>query len=69
MLEVTVVYDDEYNCNDLIILHNGKEIARHSDGMEPEDALFYRDLSWVPEEILEAYRLGKKDGKEEKDGI
>ena len=58
-------YDDECYCTYLIVLYNGKEIRRHSDGMEPEDTVFYRDLSWVPEAILEAYELGKKEKIEE----
>ena len=71
MLEIKIVHDDECYCNDLVVLHNGEEIRRHSDGMEPEDVMFYRDLSWVGDAILEAYELGKKDSKlkEEKDGI
>ena len=71
MLEVKIVHDDEYYCSYLVVLHNGKEIRRHSDEMEPEDVMFYRDLSWVGDAILESYELGKKDSKckEERDGI
>lgn len=72
MLEVKIIYDPEYHCHDLVVLHNEKEIRRHSDGMEPEDVMFYRDLSWIGEAVLEAYELGKKDmleKKEKKDGI
>lgn len=61
MLEIKIIYDDKYYGHDLVVLHNGEEIRRHSDKMEPEDAMFYRDLSWVEEAILEAYELGKKD--------
>jgi len=61
MLEVKIIYDDEYYCHDLVVMHNGKEIRRHSDAMEAEDAMFYRDLSWIKGALLEAYELGEKD--------
>jgi len=67
MLEVKIIDDGEYCCRDLVILHDGKEIERHSDYMEPEDAVFYRDLAWIKEAILEAYELGKKDMLEKKE--
>ena len=47
----------------MIIKHNGKEIARHWDGGEPEDNLFHRDWSWVSDELERAYALGLEDGK------
>lgn len=47
----------------LKIDHDGKILSIESDAMEPEDATFGRDLSWVGEMILEAYRLGHSDGK------
>lgn len=46
------------------ITHKGECIAVHSDDMEPEDATFSRDLSWISEEIKKAYDLGFNDGKE-----
>ena len=66
MLEVKIV-DSNYRrySHDLLIIHNGKEIGRYSDGMEPEDVSFYRDLSWIAEAIEESYELGKKEKIEE----
>lgn len=45
------------------VIHNGKHVRLESDAMEPEDASFYRDLSWIPDAIVEAYKLGFQDGK------
>ncbi len=55
-------YDDY-----LIVKHNGKVIAFHSDRMEPEDVRFYRDLSWIHPLLEEVYELGKQDAKNEKE--
>ena len=49
--------DAEY----LIVSENGKFIEMFSDAMEPEDARFSRDLSWVKDAILEAYEAGQKN--------
>lgn len=46
----------------LIILHDGKEVARHYDGGEPEDNFFFRDWSWVGDALLTAYNYGLIDG-------
>jgi hypothetical protein len=64
MLEVKIEFNDEgYEpCNELVVLHNGEEIRRESDRMEPEDVMFFRSLSWVEGAIKEAYELGKEDG-------
>lgn len=48
-------------CNYLRVTHNGETVRLHSDGMEPEDAYFHRDLSWVARAIEQAYELGKAD--------
>lgn len=45
------------------IYHNGKMIHTHSDLMEPEDATFYRSLSWVPDLLEKVYKLGIEDGQ------
>ena len=45
------------------VIHNGKQVRLESDAMEKEDAIFYRDLSWIPDAIVEAYKLGFQDGK------
>ena len=50
-----------YDCF-LLVYHKDKLISVQCDGMEPEDTIFYRDLSWIPELIEEAYKLGLKDG-------
>jgi hypothetical protein len=55
---------DYYNI--LVITDSAGEIIFwNSDNMEPEDATFYRDLSWIPEIIEKAYELGKKQGYDE----
>jgi hypothetical protein len=36
----------------------------YSDTMEPEDARFFRDLSWVEHEIRRAYNFGIQDERE-----
>jgi hypothetical protein len=50
------------DCSSYIkIEYKGKVIAIHSDAMEPEDCIFYRDLSWITSAITAAYDLGKLD--------
>jgi len=51
---------DEY-ATYIKITHNGETVGLFSDAMEPEDARFYRSLSWVSDEIRKAYELGKED--------
>lgn len=46
----------------ILIYHKDKLIFWKSDDIEPEDARFCRDLSWIPEMIKKAYKLGLKDG-------
>lgn len=58
------IYCDEYDTI-LKVTHNNKVIALESDGMEPEDVKFYRDLSWVPDLLEECYKLGRIDGFDE----
>ena len=49
--------DDYYNI--LVVTNSSGEIVLwESDNMEPEDAYFTRDLSWIPEIIEKAYELG-----------
>ena len=43
------------------ILHNGETILLESDAMEPEDAMFCRDLNWIIEALRDCYNLGKED--------
>ena len=43
------------------VTHGGKTILLESDAMEPEDATFSRDLSWIAGIIEKAYALGKAD--------
>lgn len=51
------------NATYIKVVHNGDTLMLESDAMEPEDARFYRDLSWVKGAIETAYKLGKLDGK------
>lgn len=37
---------------------NGQTILLESDAIEPEDACFNRDLSWIPGIIKKAFELG-----------
>lgn len=43
------------------VTHNNKVICLESDAMEPEDAVFYRDLSWIINMLKKCYELGKSD--------
>jgi hypothetical protein len=43
------------------IKHNGETILLESDAIEPEDATFSRDLSWIVEWLKKSYELGMKD--------
>ena len=45
----------------LIVEHNGKILFEEADTMEPEDACFGRDLSWVQDAIMKAYTCGLED--------
>jgi hypothetical protein len=45
----------------LVISHNGEILRVESDPMEPEDAIFPRDLYWIKLELERAYRLGYED--------
>jgi hypothetical protein len=47
----------------LLVYHNDELVRCESDSMEPEDAVFYRDLAWVSSAITEAYYMGKEDSK------
>ena len=49
--------EDEEGCI-LIVENNGSIIFCETDSMCPEDATFYRSLSWIPEIIEKAYELG-----------
>lgn len=48
-----------YGEDDTYLRVNGK---LYSDGYEPEDVRFYRDLAWVPTEIEKAFKAGYKAG-------
>ena len=56
-------YGKEY-ANYLRVLELGDTVYLESDAMEPEDARFTRDLSWVKEAIEYAYKCGLEDGKD-----
>lgn len=48
--------------NVIIVRYNNEVIFEEADTMEPEDAIFTRDLAWIKEAINAAYSLGAKDG-------
>jgi len=45
----------------LRVVHNGETILLESDAMEPEDAIFARDLNWIALAIKGAYNLGRAE--------
>jgi len=47
----------------LLITHDDGEQDIFSDAMEPEDARFYRDLSWISDTILKVYTKAKTVGQ------
>ena len=46
----------------ILIYPKDRLIFWRSNEIEPEDIKFSRDLSWVPEMIEKAYKLGLRDG-------
>ena len=49
--------DDNY----LIVENDDGAVVRiETDGMEPEDTVFYRDLYWIVEALQQAYTMGRK---------
>lgn len=49
--------------NYIRVERNGQTIYLENDAIEPEDARFSRDLSWVKEALDYAYQCGVHDGK------
>lgn len=47
----------------LVFYRNGQIFYWNSDAMQPEDARFTRDLSWIKDLVLKAYQQGLTDGK------
>jgi len=45
----------------LLQITNCGRVSYYCDSMEPEDANFRRDLSWVLDELRRAYRAGVMD--------
>jgi len=45
----------------LLIYQDEKLIRIFSDAMEPEDAIFCRDLSWISDIIKLAYEIGRSE--------
>ena len=50
----------EYACY-IRIKHNGATIVLESDAVEPEDATFGRDFSWIIDALKKCYELGVAD--------
>ena len=46
----------------LIVKYKKEIIAVETDGGEPEDMRFFRDLSWIPHLLDKAYHLGYQEG-------
>ena len=49
----------------LKITYNDDSTNYYSDEYEPEDVSFGRDLSWIIEELKQAYKDGHEDGHED----
>jgi len=45
----------------IVIKHNGEILQIKSDAVEPEDASFCRDFSWIVDALEQAYKLGLSD--------
>lgn len=45
----------------LVITYNNQIIFTKTDGGEPEDQSFCRDLSWIPGIIQKAYEIGLQE--------
>ena len=53
------VYPNEY-AHFLKVEFEGKPTVYYSDDMQPEDAKFDRDLSWIKDLLIDAYQAGKE---------
>lgn len=42
---------------------DGNYCGLWSDAMEPEDATFTRDLKWIKDLLIEAYKMGEQTNK------
>lgn len=64
MLDISIRFHSEGNTlyREMVVLHNYQEIGRFDDQMEPEDANFSRDLSWIEPLLRKVYSLGVSDG-------
>lgn len=62
-IKIDIVRDEDDEAWDLVIRYRGEVIRVENDYMEEEDAMFLRDLAWIPDAIEEAYNLGYEDGK------
>jgi len=60
-MKVEVVLDEGEDSWNMIVSHQGEVIRTENDYMEPEDASFQRDLRWIPDAIMEAYKIGRKE--------
>lgn len=47
------------------IIHNDHTEFLESDAMEPEDAIFCRDLHWIIKALKRCYELGREECKGE----
>lgn len=65
---VTIECEESPNYDDgvarLVISVDGVENCHYDHG-EPEDNTFFRDWSWVEEELKRAYELGRQHASEE----
>ncbi len=61
--DVTLTHDDPDEIDlTLKVYREGRCVLQESDRGEPEDQSFYRDWSWVPDAIRDAYAYGVEDG-------
>lgn len=53
----------DYGYTDLVVTHDGVEIARKTEGSAPKDNYFNRNYAWIAPLLRKVYALGFEDGK------
>ena len=58
-----VELDSDDMFENILRIHRDDDVQEYSDDIEPEDALFTRDLFWIIEELEAAYEQGLIDAR------
>lgn len=66
MYEATIREDEEADKHEFgkileIKINNKVVFLWNENHSEPEDLTLYRDLSWIPVELMRAYQQGRED--------